>query len=389
MSGSSREALVASARELAPSIATRVEKTASLRRVPEESFEEFRASGLLRTFVPTAFGGHALPLASVIETSREVSAVCGSSGWCLASCTLHNLMVNGFPQAAQEEVFGSLRDPVVCGVFMPGGQAVREPGGYRLSGAWNFASACDHADYAILAAFMVPEAGAGPKGVASFLVRREDFSIEDNWFVAGLEGTGSKRVIVEDLIVPENWVMPLVEANVAGGPPTVPNTRGLPTRSVATLGLAGVPIGIAKGALQTFRDRLAGKLRVASIRSASEQVAAQLRLAESAAEVDAVELMVLRDCEEMERKAAAGQEASLEERGRYRRDAAFAFQTCARAVARLLPAAGAQAIFQEGSLQRAMRDTQVLATHMVADWDMGRESYARALLDLPVDDPAF
>ena len=102
-----------------------------------------------------------------------------------------------------------------------------------------------------------------------------------------------------------------------------------------------------------------------------------------------MELMVLRDCEEMERKAAASQEASLEERGRYRRDAAFAFQTCARAVARLLPAAGAQAIFQEGSLQRAMRDTQVLATHMVADWDMGRESYARALLDLPVDDPAF
>ena len=65
------------------------------------------------------------------------------------------------------------------------------------------------------------------------------------------------------------------------------------------------------------------------------------------------------------------------------------FQTCARAVARLLPAAGAHAIFHESSLQRAMRDTQVLATHMVADWDMGRESYARALLDLPVDDPAF
>ena len=55
----------------------------------------------------------------------------------------------------------------------------------------------------------------------------------------------------------------------------------------------------------------------------------------------------------------------------------------------LQPAAGAHAIFRESSLQRAMRDTQVMATHMVADWDMGRESYARALLDLPVDDPAF
>ena len=389
MSGVTHEALLARARELAPSIATRVEKTASLRRVPEESFEEFRASGLLRTFVPAAFGGHGLPLASVIETSREVSAVCGSSGWCLGICTLHNLMVNGFPEAAQEEVFGTFSDPVVCGVFMPGGQAVREPGGFRLSGAWNFASACDHSDYAILAALLLPKAGASPKGLASFLVRRADFSIEDNWFVAGLEGTGSKRVLVDDLFVPENWVMPLVEEKVPGGQPMVPTTRGLPTRSVATLGLAGVPLGIAKGALQAFQERLAGQLRASNFRGASERVAAHFRLAESAAEVDAAELMVLRDCEEMEHKAAAGQEASLAERGRYRRDAAFAFHTCARAVARLLPAAGAHAIFHEGSLQRAMRDTQVLATHMVADWDMGRESYARALLDLPVEDPAF
>ena len=389
MSGVTREQLRDRARELLPSIAGRAEKAGGMRRLPEESFQAFRESGLLRTFVPPEFGGYGLPLASVIEISSETAAVCGSSGWCLAICNLHNLMLNAFPAAAQQEVFGSFPDPVVCGVFMPGGQAVPVEGGHRLSGSWDFASACDHANHAILAALVVPEAGAPPVGMASFLVRREDFAIEDNWFVAGMEGTGSKRVIVEDLFVPEDWVMSLALRPAEDGRGSPATMRGLPSLSVATLGLAGVPLGIARGALHAFRDRLASKLRAASFRKADEQVAAQHRLAESAAELDGAELMVLRDCEEMERTAEAGRVATPEERGRYRRDAAFAFQTGARAVARLLPAAGAHAIFRESSLQRAMRDTQVMATHMVADWDMGRESYARALLDLPVDDPAF
>ena len=55
----------------------------------------------------------------------------------------------------------------------------------------------------------------------------------------------------------------------------------------------------------------------------------------------------------------------------------------------LLPAAGAHAIYNDGILQRCLRDTQVMATHVVADWDQSRESYARSLLDLPVEDPAY
>jgi alkylation response protein AidB-like acyl-CoA dehydrogenase len=193
-------------------------------------------------------------------------------------------------------------------------------------------------------------------------------------------------VAVRDVFVPTDWTLG-ADKGMPGVP--APATRGLPTNSVATLGLAGVPLGIARGALDGFRERLATKLRAASFRGAADQVGAQHRLGAAAAEVDAAGLLVLRDCDEMERSAAAGKSATKEQRGRYRRDAAFAFQTCAGAVARLLPAAGAHAIFRDGPLQRSLRDTQVMATHIVADWDQGRESYARALLDLPIEDPVF
>lgn len=395
MSKVSREDLVARARALAPVLAERAAKCEELRRVPEETFQAFRDEGLLRAFVPKRFGGYDLELATVIETAREIGVACGSSSWCLAICTLHNWMAAGFPESAQEEVFGESPDAVVCGVFMPGGSARPVDGGFRLTGQWDFASGCDHAGHAILAGLIREADDAPPQGLGSFLVRREDFTIHDNWHVAGLAGTGSKRVVVDDVFVPTDWSNALakgVDSADSGG------SRGgvfsgaaarLPANSVATLGLCGVAVGIAQGALVGFQERLSTKLRAAVFRGPEAQVGAQLRLSESAAEVDCAQLLAIRDCEEMSRIAAAGQPFTDEQRGRYRRDAAYVFELCSRAVSRLFPASGAHGIYREAAPQRALRDIQVLSAHMVADWDVARETYARALLDLPVQDPVF
>jgi 3-hydroxy-9,10-secoandrosta-1,3,5(10)-triene-9,17-dione monooxygenase len=91
----------------------------------------------------------------------------------------------------------------------------------------------------------------------------------------------------------------------------------------------------------------------------------------------------------MESTVALGRRATAEQRGRYRRDAAYVFHVCARAVQRLMPASGAHAVFRDAPQQRALRDTQVMATHIVADWDLARETYARALLDIDPEDPVF
>jgi len=392
--GVTREELVLRARGLAPELADRALECERLRQVPDETFQAFKDAGLLRVFVPEEFGGDALELGTVIEIARETGRACGSSSWCLAISNLHNWMTAGFPRPAQEEVFGPGPDPVVCGVFMPGGQAIAERGGYRLTGQWNFASACDHAGHAILAALVQPAADAPPTGMGAFLVRRRDFVIEDNWFAAGLAGTGSKRITADGVFVPEDWALMLASGAEGIRDPgeegrSSADAKPLPANSVATLGLVGVTLGVAAGALEHFQARLGEKVRMATFRAPQDQVAAQLRLAESAAEVDSAELLVLRDCDEMERCAAAGLEATAEQRGRYRRDAAHAFQVCARAVARLVPAAGAHAIFSDDPMQRAMRDTQVMSAHAVANWDQAGESYSRALLGVPVDDPIF
>ena len=75
----SREELVSRARAIAEGIRERAGKTEQDRVLPAETYQEFKDSGLLRAFVPRAFGGYALGLPTVIETSREISRVCGSS----------------------------------------------------------------------------------------------------------------------------------------------------------------------------------------------------------------------------------------------------------------------------------------------------------------------
>ncbi|MBW2413793.1 MAG: acyl-CoA dehydrogenase family protein [Deltaproteobacteria bacterium] len=389
----SRPELVERARKLAPQIAERALECERLRRLPDETIADFRSAGLLRAFVPPEYGGFGLEVATVIDTAREIGRACGNSAWCLAICTLHNHIVSGFPDAAIEHVFGSGPGPdsVVCGVFMPGGRGVRCDGGYRLSGAWDFASTCDHADFTVLSAFLCDAPDADPKGMGSLLLPRADFEIEDNWHVSGLCGTGSKRILVDDVFVREDHVLHTeIGFAVVGDRETTARGRlsaGLPGSSIATLGLTGVSIGIALGALEHFRERLVGKVRVATPKAVHEQVGAQLRYAESAAEVDAAELVVQRDLAEMTADAQAGRKATIEQRARYRRDAAWIVQTCTRAVARIQPAAGGHAIFLDNPIQRALRDSQAMAAHVVADWEGAGEAFARAQIGLPKTDP--
>jgi hypothetical protein len=77
----------------------------------------------------------------------------------------------------------------------------------------------------------------------------------------------------------------------------------------------------------------------------------------------------------------------MEQRGRYRRDAAWVMKTCAEAVARLQPAAGGHAVFLDDPMQRSLRDLQTMAAHIVADWDSAGEAFARAMIGLPPIDP--
>ena len=110
---------------------------------------------------------------------------------------------------AQTDVWpdaGSDEEVIIASAIAPSGRAIEVDGGYRLSGRWRCSSGCDDAGWTIMGAALDAE-DAAPHRKLELLVPAADYRIEDTWFVAGLRGTGSNDLIVDEAFVPARIVL--------------------------------------------------------------------------------------------------------------------------------------------------------------------------------------
>ena len=113
----------------------------------------------------------------------------------------------GFEERAQCEVYGETGDFRAPGVAIPGGAAIPVPGGYMAKGTWDYCSGCDIATHFLGAVMVIDPATKAPQAYAYALVDRKDFTIIDNWNMLGMQGTGSRRVVVEEMTLPSHRVL--------------------------------------------------------------------------------------------------------------------------------------------------------------------------------------
>ena len=385
MEATTPQLLVDRARALLPQIRGRAEKAESLRRLPEETLADLRDAGLLRALQPARFGGNQLDLDALLGVAAEIGRACGSSAWCFSILGIHNWLLGLYPLEAQEEVWGATPDALAVACFAPTGKAEPADGGYRLSGRWQFASGCDHAGWAALSA-PIARPGAPFPDPRMFLVPMRDLRIEDTWFVAGLRGTGSKDLVVEGALVPEHRTLSLAHA-VAGSSPGAalhgaPVYRA-PFTSALGIALAGPALGIARGALDHYRERTRERVLTYGGAKLAEQMPMQIRLAEAAAEIECAELLTERVCRDLARGTRGELELDLAARARIRRDAAYVVRLCTRAVDRLFEASGAHGLFDASPIQRAFRDLHAMSAHAFLNWDQSGALYGAIELGLP------
>jgi 3-hydroxy-9,10-secoandrosta-1,3,5(10)-triene-9,17-dione monooxygenase len=110
-----------------------------------------------------------------------------------------------FDERAQQEMWDKDPTPMHSSSYNPTGKAEKAAGGYKLSGRWSFSSGCDHCHGVMLGAICgIREVLGKPvPDFKSFLLLGDQYRIDDNWHVAGLQGTGSKDIVVENAFVPE------------------------------------------------------------------------------------------------------------------------------------------------------------------------------------------
>ena len=353
---------------LVPILASRAKATEDLRRIPEETVNDLRSAGLMDVIRPRRYGGLELEVDVCFRATEILASGCGSTGWCYGVWSNHAWLIGLFPREVQDEYYEADRFVLSASGFnIRGGTAKRVAGGYVLSGKWEFASGIDASSWQVVGAQV--EDGKP----TAFLLPRRDWTIEDNWYVSGLRGTGSKIVVIEDAFVPEGRSIELERLAQGRSPGAELDNRAsyhVPVGALMSLGpTPSSLIGIAQAAV----DDAASRLRV------KPSVASGLRVAEAAAEVDAARLIREQAVHEILSVGARRGPLTIQQRVVYARNRCFIGRLCLQAVNRIFDVSGAHGLYDSYSLQRIHRDAHAAAHHRTMQWDVFAEQYARVV----------
>jgi alkylation response protein AidB-like acyl-CoA dehydrogenase len=382
--------IVAAASDLVPMLRERAQATEVARRVSAETTAAFRDAGFFRLMQPARYGGYEYGFTAFIDVITELGRGCTSSAWACAIGTIHQWLIAGFPEEAQDDVWRNNPGAYACVSYAPTGTTEMVDGGCLIQGRWQFVSNVDNSEWVILGAQFPAADKASPPAPGFVLVPRTDWSIEDNWHVAGQSGTGSKTVRIDKpTFVPAHRRLMIADAASGSSPGTAVNTNRLyrvPMLSALPVCLVSPLLGTAQGAVEEFITLCGTRVTRGAVAGAgnrlSEFFPVQSRLAEASAMADAARLLINRDTAEVERLTLQGQPLSVDQRIRNRRDHAFAARMARDAVDVLFSAVGGNGLALDQPIQRMWRDASAIVRHITLNWDAVSSMVGQHLLGL-------
>ena len=376
--------MVGRARALTPLLRERAEATEQLRRMPDDIAQALHDSGLFRVMQPAQVGGCELGIGILVDVAAELAQGCASSAWNFANYASHHWMLGMYAKEAQDRVWDEMPDALIASGLSLSGTAERVDGGYRLSGRWPFSSGVDNSQWNMLGGRVE---GDGPR---LFLLPASDYTIVDTWHAAGLCGTGSKDVIVDEAFVPEALALPM-SAFRGGTTPGAGVNPGpvyrLPLMALAPYVLGGIAVGVALGAVESYVAETRERVGLYFGGNMAERQVIQLKLAEASAKAELARLSMRTRCAEAMAEAESGTLPDLDRKVVYRRDGAFAVRLAVEAVTTLFGITGASGLYDAHPMQRAFRDAHAIASHIHLNFDVGGTMYGRVALGLELAGP--
>jgi 3-hydroxy-9,10-secoandrosta-1,3,5(10)-triene-9,17-dione monooxygenase len=381
------------ARALAADLKRLAPEAEKLRRLPRESVELVRRAGLFRTIQPKNCGGYALSMRAHVDVVSTIGEGCGATGWVLGVCQAHSWMLGHFPKAAQEDVYGQEPNTIVSAVIGPRGRAVKQrDGSFVLNGVWPFGSGCEHSQWLLLGS-EIYDADGSMIDEAALLVPTREIEIRDDWYTAGLQGTGSNTLVAKDILVPAHralslpsWLEGQSSSFDVGDDAWLTRAQAVP---VLGLCISTAALGVARDALAEFRRIVPGKKIAYTSHIADDWIPTQTALGHAAAMIHAAELVLYRAADDIDAEAKANRRMSVEMRARIRMDCSYAVRVLMEAVDKLFVNSGASGLSLKGSIQRAARDLHAINMHALLLFDASAEIYGRVLLGKGSNSPIY
>lgn len=358
---------VARARALGPTIAAAADEVERLRELPCTLTLALAEAGLFRLLQPRELGGGELTPMEFSEVMGEIAYHDASTAWCVGQGNGCGAAAAFLAPEVAREIFGPVDGILAWGP--PANPEVRKvPGGWRLTGTWNFASGSHNASW--LGAHIV-ERGAdgaplrradGGTVLRSLLFPKSAATITDIWHVMGLRGTGSDQYSVSDLFVPDDHTV----LHDRGKTPA--RTGGLLYRfsfsNLYASGFAGLALGVARAFYDSFVDLAADKTARGARTTLRHNHVVQSQVAEASARLRAARAFLVMSLQEIWDAVAATGEMTLDHNATIRLASTWAIKQAREVVEALYHAAGATAIFDAQPFERRFRDIHTISQQM-------------------------
>ncbi len=374
---------VEAARGIAAGLPAQADAIEEGRRLPPGVAAALREAGLLRLCAPRSVGGPEAHPWTVVEVLEALARGDGSAAWCAMIASTTSVLAGYLDGEAAKRVFGS-PDAVVGGVFAPRGRAVREPGGYRMTGRWSFASGCQHASWLLGGCLVEGDAGPelvdGRPDVRLLLFPAEQAEILDTWDVSGMRGTGSHDIAVSDLAVPGSHAVSMI----GDRPRETGALYGFPVFGLLAVGIAGVGLGLARRAIDELAELATRKTPTLGRRRLADRGLTQSRVAEAEAGLGSARSWLRERVGAAFAEAEGGEALGLETRARLRLAASHAVKASIEAVDSMWRLAGGSSIYATSPLERVWRDAHVVGQHMMVA-EPTLELTGRVLLGVETD----
>jgi len=379
------EEFISRARKLHPALKQRAQKTREDRRVPRETIQELKDAGFFRMMRPKKWGGYEMNPKYFYDVVFEISRVCPSTGWVLSVVGVHDWQMALLEDQAAQDVWGDDLDTLICSSYMPTGKTSSVEGGVIFNGTWNFSSGCDHAKWAFLGGTMTSSEGPVDLGdIKSFLVPSSDFEIIDDWYTTGLQGSGSKTIVVKDVFVPLYRIHGFKEGYECNSPGIKTNKASifkLPFGQVFTYSVTVAALGAYKGALEAFKEY--GKTRVSSygIESKTDPRVQQL-IAEVSCDIEEMWNFIDVNFENMMSKVSNKEKIKIEDRIKYRYQASTIVDRCVAGASKLVKASGGASVYLGHEVMEKYLDIMTVQVHVANISDGFAVNYGGTLLGL-------
>jgi len=362
-------------------------KSEEIATLAPEAVAALRDAGLFQLKLPEAVGGLEADPVTEMLVLEAIAYHDFTSGWCtMVGATGVGSLGAFLPQAGLDRVFAGGRIPTAAISFFPAGRAVREGGGYRVSGRWRFNSGIRHSEW-VLGGTVVEgteKENNGKPLVIFAAFPTADVTIYDNWRdVVGLRGTGSSDCSVENYFLPEHlsFVWDLLEPKpLRGGPSYL-----FPPFSFVAKEHGSVAIGAARRVIDEL-VKIATTTR-GTFRSSKldERQVFQRKIAEADLRVRSIRALMHERYDELYRKTAAkGRPLEGAEIADVRAMAVYATDIAVDVAGMAYHFAGNTGLRHPHILGRLLRDLNTAGLHQVMS-DTSYENHGKFRLGLPAD----